>query len=269
MEKIVVTLGDRFALDATRLVARRTSTMPWLELIEPLIERISERAQGIERFRRHDGVPRSAPVKEAAVGDDALLEEWPAEGVPLPATTRQQLRNLVGPAADVARVHVGEHADAYARRERAEAVTVGEHIYFREKAFAPQEPAGFALLAHEVTHVAEGLRPDAAWRRATQSGVQAEERLARTREQAAMHPARSPVVAQFVNAAAPWPTSRTAPASAPVEVAHARPMKAEIDRAPIDAPTPPSGASPNLDIMRRTLFRDVMNQIRVEFERGA
>src|ERR1017187_2440258 len=113
MEKIVVTLGDMFALDARRLVARRTSTIPWLEWIEPLIERISARAEGVERFRRRDGVPQTTPV----AAENARLEERPAERAPLPPAPREQLRSLVGPAVDVARVHVGERADAYARRE--------------------------------------------------------------------------------------------------------------------------------------------------------
>jgi hypothetical protein len=46
-------------------------------------------------------------------------------------------------------------------------------------------------------------------------------------------------------------------------------MLAETDRPSADAPPPAAPPAPSLDAIRRVLLRDVMNQIRVEFERGA
>ncbi len=267
-EKIGLTLGERLALEAEALAMRRTTSMRWRALIEPLIERSAARNESAARFARREGVPQPAHADHVEP-DDELLGIEP--GRPLPAATRDALRAIVGSEVELARVHVDAHADAFARRQRAAAVTVGDQIYFRAGAFAPQEPAGFALIAHEVTHVVQGRRPGSAWRRATQAGVDAEERLAHGRERAALRPEVSPLVGSRPDVAATLgeQRSRPQPAPVPVEAAHNRPMRADIDRAPIDAPAPPSAANPNLDVLRRTLFRDLMNQIRVEYERGA
>lgn len=270
MEKIVTTLGELFVREAQRLVARRVPSIAWLELIEPMVDRARERAGVADRFTRHDAVPQTVkPVR------DEPLEEMPrddvaSEGTALPPAARDRLRDIVGPAADAARVHTGAQSDAFARKERADAVTIGPEMYFRAGAYAPQDPAGFALLTHEVTHVAEWLRPGAAWHRATDAGVRAEERLAHGRERAALSTPLSPSLARLPSA-----VKHAAPASRPTGVPAAsanaaqRPMKAESDRAPIDAPAPVPDANTNLEVIRRTLFRDLMSQIRVEFERGA
>src|ERR1700728_3072635 len=110
MEKTVETLGDRFAFEAQRLIARRTSSIPWLKLLMPLIEQSSERAEVAERFQRVDGVPQTQPVSAADPAQVSSPEDW--TGTPLPGAARERLRNLVGPAVDVARVHVGPQADA-------------------------------------------------------------------------------------------------------------------------------------------------------------
>ncbi|HTV91905.1 MAG TPA: DUF4157 domain-containing protein [Verrucomicrobiae bacterium] len=265
MEKIVTTLGEQFAREAERLVARLDVSIPWLELGAPMIARCCERSGAPDRFQRHDAVPHAE--RERRDEPEELPFEWP-DSMPLPPRTRDELRDVVGPAVDVARVHVGEQADAFARKERADAVTVGPEMYFRAGAYAPHDPQGFALLTHEVTHVAEWLRPGAAWRRATDAGVRAEERLAHRREHAAVSAPFSPALARLPAVPALKTARSTAPRVATQSSAQ-RPMRAEMDRAPIDAPAPPSADNPNLDMMRRTLFRDLMNEIRVEFERGA
>jgi hypothetical protein len=267
MEKIVTTLGERFAREAERLVARLDVSIPWLDLIEPTIERAHERADAADRFVRHEAVPYVAKEPHDQPEDPSLA--WSYDGMPIPARTREQLRDVVGPAADVARVHVGDQADAFARTQRADAVTIGPEMYFRAGAYAPHSPAGFALLTHEVTHVSEWLRPGASWRRATDAGARAEERLAHRREHAAMHAPVSPVLAHAVAPAAARVATRAAAMPPSTQSVAQRPMKAETDRAPIDAPSAPADPNPNLDVMRRTLFRDLMNEIRVEFERGA
>ena len=146
-------------------------------------------------------------------------------------------------------------------------MTVGKEIYFRSAAYEPQSPSGLGLIAHELTHVAESARPGAGWLRATSDGVRNEERLAGRREQIVAQQPISPVVAPVL--ASP-PAIRSSDVPRPVAnegSAHLRPMRADDDRRPADAPAPQPG--PNLDTMQRTLFRDLMSQIRVEFERGA
>lgn len=270
MDKIITTLGERFEREARRLVVRRAPSIAWLELIEPVVDRCCERADVADRFARHDGILRTASAVPDEGRAEPLLDETPAQGVPLPPATRDRLRDLIGTAADAARVHTDERADTFARKERADAVTIGPEMYFRAGAYAPQDPAGFALLTHEVTHVAEWLRPGASWHRATDAGVRAEEHLAHARERAVLHAPLAPSLARLPAVARGHIATPRAPnAQAPSTGGAARPMKAESDRAPIDAPPPPSDGLANLETIRRGLYRDLMNQIRVEFERGA
>jgi hypothetical protein len=270
MEKIVTTLGERFVREADHLVARRGTPILWLELIEPMIERCHERAEVVDRFQRHESIPLQEKPQPREAVEERPPDDWSSEGTPLPAATREQLREIVGPAVDVARVHTDEHADAVARKERADAVTIGPEMYFRAHTYSPDDPAGLGLIAHEVTHVAEWTRPSAAWHRATDAGVRAEERVARQHERSAIHVPISPLLSRLPSVVRPHAsTPRTVSAPATTQATAGRPMKADIDRAPIDAPAPPAQANPNLEMMRRTLFRDLMNQIRVEFERGS
>src|SRR5262249_37739557 len=111
------------------------------------------------------------------------LANVPSQGLPLTPRVRTQLRETVGMGAEDIRIHEDEVSDEIADSNRADAVTVGQHIFFRRGQFRPHETEGLALLAHEATHVLNALRPNAAWRRATAAGLQEEEREALAREQ--------------------------------------------------------------------------------------
>ena len=286
MEKTVVTLGDLFTADAQRLMRRHKSTISWLDLIEPVMERNSQRAVSAERFDRREGVPHDPRQVPAGQSEDPAAEDPESEGQRLAPATRDRLRHLVGPDVELARIHVDKRADDVARERSADAVTVGKDIYFRSGKFAPQSPAGLGLIAHELTHVAEHERPGAGWRRATADGVRDEERLAHRRERIATQSSISPLAAAAFapprtspapgSPAVPPPSPVAAaasvpraPAAAAAESPHLRPMLAETDRPSADAPPPAAPPAPSLDAIRRVLLRDVMNQIRVEFERGA
>jgi len=266
LTKTVETLSDLLGPDVSRLMQRHRPAIAWLDLLQPVIDRSRERSENGGRFERRESAPYPPKARLEPIEEDVDM----SAGEPLPARTREVLRNLIGPEVDQARVHVDDHADAYARSQHADAVTVGQEIYFRSAAYAPQLPAGLGLIAHELTHVAESNRPGAGWRRATADGVHDEERLAGRREQIAAQLPISPVVAPAV-ARPPAPPAMPSPnvprPAASAGSAHLRPMRADDDRRPADAPVPQPG--PNLETIRRTLFRDLMSQIRVEFERGA
>jgi Domain of unknown function (DUF4157) len=271
IEKTVVTLGDLLTVESKRLMQRCHSAIAWLELIEPLIERGSQRVETAGRFVRQEGVPRKPHQVSVDLSEDAAMEHPEVEGEPLAETTRGRLRSLVGPEVELARVHVDDRADAFAHAQRADAVTVGREIYFRSRAFAPQSPAGLGLIAHELTHVAESERPGIGWRRSTPDGVLREERLARGREQSAAQLLISPVVAP-VFAPTPATASPSLPRASTTKIsesAQLHPMRADADRPPSDVSAPAMQPAPSLDVIRRNLCRDLMNQIRVEFERGA
>jgi hypothetical protein len=81
-----------------------------------------------------------------------------ARGEPLPG----QIRSVMEPrfAHDFARVriHADAGADSMARALDARAVTVDEHVYFRDGAFDRGDLGSVHLLAHELAHVAQNAQ---------------------------------------------------------------------------------------------------------------
>lgn len=70
----------------------------------------------------------------------------------LPSDLRLKLEKLVRRDLTHIRVHTDENAAALAGMLRAEAFTTGWHILFADGRFAPNDPAGMWLLAHEIAH---------------------------------------------------------------------------------------------------------------------
>jgi Domain of unknown function (DUF4157) len=263
MEKTVLTLGERLAVDGQRLLRRYHLPPPWLELLEPVTAKAEARTAAAARFDRREGVPR-----QPAAPPPLPLE---APGEPLDADLQDRLRPLIGPDTQRARLHTDEAADALARSHRADAVTVGTDVHFRAGAFRPDTPAGLGLLAHELTHVAESVRPGVGWRRATEQGRGEEERLAVSHEHSVLRPAAPPIapagglpLRSPLAAAVPAPRPAVAPSSG-VGAPQLRPMAAETDRPAVAATVD----QPDLDQLRNMLYRDIMARIRVDFERGA
>jgi hypothetical protein len=250
-----MTWGARMA-DVGRALRVRWPTVPLLaEAIAPVIERLAALpAPNAERFRR----------KEAkAIHTAAALEAAPAmeePGAPLPSPLRERIDDVAPSAARALRVHTDDPADALARGHRAVAVTIGSDVFFRRGEYRPEDQRGFALLAHEATHVAAALDPSLATRRITPLGVAAEEGLARAREAALRDPGAGRIPMRSV--VAPAAQSPAAPAVPLTD----RPMAAAEDR-PLDEPT---RTAPRLDVdgLRRGLFRDLLAQLRSDFERG-
>ncbi len=113
------------------------------------------------RKGRRKGRERTGRDLEAS-----LLERYTRFGVaaladPVPKrldpTLRQEMETLVGADLPEVRIHTGERAQKMAEGLGARAFAVGtSDVFFAHGEFAPQTPEGKALLAHEVTHVAEG-----------------------------------------------------------------------------------------------------------------
>ncbi len=57
-------------------------------------------------------------------------------------------------------IHTGIYADALARKHGADAVTVGDDIYFAYGKYAPHTDEGLSLLAHEIQHVIQNRNRD-------------------------------------------------------------------------------------------------------------
>jgi hypothetical protein len=267
----VHTLGERMTQEAYRIASRRLPVLPWLSALEPVFARVTVLPLPVgARFQRIEAAPvdLNAPA-------DRLPEEQESQGQLLEADLRARLEKLLGSALPAVRIHADEAADRLSRAHRADAVAVGQDVYFRQNYFRPRQDAGFALLAHEATHVLQAMRPDASWKRATQAGVSEQEREASANEHRASLEARGsslPNLAGPANrlerydarqverapllAAAPLASSSTA----------ARPMTAASNRGS-EASTP-TNVMPNFEELRSALYRDLMSQIKADFERG-
>jgi hypothetical protein len=282
------TLGELLDEAGRRLAARHLPVYPWAGGLWRLLDRAASLAtqhQGrFERVERPPARPGALPFAErlagargpaapaldgsAPVGPVPLAAGGDA-GRPLAADVRWRLRVLAGPGADALRVHDGGPADALARAQGADAVTVGHHVYFREGRYRPRQEQGFALLAHEATHVLALLRPWSAWLRGTDAGAVEEERGARAAERAAGH-GHAPRGGQGAwvgpgAGAGPGASVSAFPAAGATPPAAAAPMAAPADR---DQDAPAAPAPLDLEGLRRGLIDDLRRQLRDEFERG-
>jgi hypothetical protein len=77
-------------------------------------------------------------------------------GRSLPQAERAFMQDRLGHDFRSVRIHTGEQAAAAARAVEARAFTVGSDVVFGAGQYAPGTAAGRRLLAHELTHVAQG-----------------------------------------------------------------------------------------------------------------
>lgn len=106
-----------------------------------------------------------APTVQRALAGPDHLAGAPAPGLvraalaapssPLSPALRERMQSQLGHDFGHVRVHTGALADASARAVGAVAYTVGEHVVFRARAFAPDTTEGQQTLAHELVHVTQ------------------------------------------------------------------------------------------------------------------
>ena len=109
------------------------------------------------KLRKPTTVNPSAASTEAPIAPNAGELAQSAVNRPgqaLEADTRATLEPAFGDLSSV-RVHTDESATASADALNARAFTIGEHVVFGAGEFAPHSAEGQALLAHELTHVAQ------------------------------------------------------------------------------------------------------------------
>jgi hypothetical protein len=310
----LATLGELLTAAGDRLKARHLPAYPWAAGLAPVLRRAAELSESWgQRFDRHENGERppaadrrpgpapgrpatgsaSPPVRRPSGPDDAPQPEpdrlagpvgsadpvepadvaRPVEQI-LPVDVRARLQSVAGPGAAAMRVRVDPEADAAARGQRADAVTVGTEVRMRSGRYRPDTAEGFALLAHEASHVTALLGRGPTGPRSAPGGPAAEEHQARqvertarqsygpgprppgsalTRSAAARTPSPGPPAAAPPNGSAPLP----APAGA------AAPMRADTDRT--EAATPPAF---DMEALRRDLIDELMRRVRTDFERG-
>lgn len=104
---------------------------------------------------RADATPRA--IRRAHLAGEhrrgaALVEAGKGPGAPLAPAARRRLDAHLGHHFSALRVHTGDFAARTARALDANAFTVGRDVFFSAGTYAPDEPAGYARLAHEAAH---------------------------------------------------------------------------------------------------------------------
>jgi hypothetical protein len=106
------------------------------------------------------------PAMNAAARPDALstaaIQDAMPQGVPLSASVRGFMEPRFGVSFEQVRIHTDQRAASLSAGLHANAFTVGQHIFFAQDAYRPDEPAGRELIAHELTHTLQHDSPAAA-----------------------------------------------------------------------------------------------------------
>jgi hypothetical protein len=79
-------------------------------------------------------------------------------GQPLPTALRARMEPKLGADLSEARIHTGGDSAHAAKGLSARAFTVGNDVHFGSGEYAPGSKEGDRLLAHELTHVAQGQK---------------------------------------------------------------------------------------------------------------
>ncbi len=231
--------------------AEANRPMPWPELRAALPRRaVGADAEGARADVRIDRRSPAGTLHGLARTLDPYVQGW--------------LSGLLDLRIPAVRIHTGQAADATARRFNADAVSFGRDIMFRAGRFAPDSAAGLGLLGHELTHVAqtESDRFAGSLDREELAAIENERR-----------------VLQHVSGPPPMPAQLTAaprePRSRPVTRAPV-PRAASVDRAvappAADSDAPSSSTeltAQQLGALKEAVYRDLLDRIRTEFERGA
>lgn len=88
-------------------------------------------------------------------GPDADLIRPTSGGAPLPGDVRARFEQSLGADLGAVRVHTDSHAALANRALGARAFARGQDIQFAEGQYAPTDPFGLHLLAHEVAHTVQ------------------------------------------------------------------------------------------------------------------
>jgi hypothetical protein len=123
-------------------------------------------SQGTGRRAAQAGsVRRPAPEADrGGIIDDAVeqrIRQASTGGRSLPAPVRAGFERALGAGFGAVRVHADDEADRLTEALGARAFNTGQHIFFRRGEYDPGDRGGRALIAHELTHVADQHGGDA------------------------------------------------------------------------------------------------------------
>jgi hypothetical protein len=163
-------------------------------------------------------------------------------GQALPRETRETMEARFGEDFNNVRIHADDEAEASATALQSSAFTVGRDIYFARGMYAPQQPDGQCLIAHELAHVvqqgksSETPSQDRGLAQAPQHAEQAAEAASRAVARGDSVPTQPGQQLQLARQT--YPAPRPASGSDPPNPA---PPKAEAPRKkePVVTPSPP------------------------------
>jgi hypothetical protein len=104
-----------------------------------------------------DGEHEANSIASRLAGDSPALPARQPDGTPqrLAPRTRSYFESHLGTDLDGVRIHSGAEATEAARQCDSRAFAIGQDIVFNDGEYSPDKPEGRALLAHELTHVAQ------------------------------------------------------------------------------------------------------------------
>jgi hypothetical protein len=205
-----------------------------------------------------------APPEEAAMLPASVVH---SPSLPLDPPVRTYLARALDIRIPQVRLYVNQAADQVTRQWQADAVTYGRNILFRTGKYDPATRLGLGLLGHELTHVAQEERANREPSRlpAPNTLVQAE-RDALQNEQWMLDRLSRPDTGIPTASVAGAGASRLSLPSSPRTAASARPVSdADGLRA---SPAVSTLTAAQLQQLKDTIYRDLMDRIRTEFERG-
>lgn len=112
------------------------------------------------------GLKNVHPVIQTAIANAA------GGGEALPTGLQRRFGQKLGTDLSSVRVHTDSQADSLSHALNARAFTTGRDVFFRRGQYSPQSSEGQALLAHELTHVAQQSGGSAATQRSVQPTIQ-------------------------------------------------------------------------------------------------
>ena len=139
-------------------VTSRLSSQVVFRVADPETARaFGEALAGNTRIAR--AAAQAAGARDAngvADGAEAAVERASSSsGAPLPTHLQRQFEGSLGADLSGVRIHTGAASAEAASAVGAKAYTVGNDIHFAEGRYAPADPFGVHLLAHEVAHTVQ------------------------------------------------------------------------------------------------------------------
>ncbi len=156
--------ADRIAERATRLppplpspASGGGSGRQAAEIAKPLVRPSSANASVRRALAGGDasGMVRGTDEAQLPEALEERLLALQSGGRPLPDPVRRDMEARFGMDLGAVRIHTDGEAAALNEAVGAHAFALGEHIAFNHGRYAPEEPGGRHLLAHELAHVAQ------------------------------------------------------------------------------------------------------------------